>query len=106
MGKGSYEDTPRPVVWSQTRGGRQSGYAGVSQSEGVDITSDQAGARPTALAEAKYGPAVQRLEDATCVKASSKLLKRRRTSYIRGSGRWPGALVVCTFDGNDNTLRI
>ena len=77
MGKGSCEDTPRPVEWSQTRGGGQSGYDGVPQSEGVDTTSGQAGARPTALAEAKYGRADQRLEGATCVKVGQQ---QRRTA--------------------------
>ena len=77
MGKGSCEDTPRPVEWSQTRGGGQSRYAGASQSEGVDTTSGQAGARPTAPAEAKYGRADQRTEGATCVKADQQ---QRRTA--------------------------
>ena len=38
MGKGSCKDSPRPVEWCQIRGGGQSKYAGVSQSEGVDTT--------------------------------------------------------------------
>ena len=57
------------MEWDQTRGGGQSGYANVSQSEGVDTTSGQAEAHPKALAEPKYERADQRLEGATCVKA-------------------------------------
>ena len=112
-------DTARPVEWIQTRSGGQSRYVGVSQSEGVDTTSGQAGARSTAFAVAKYGRADQRLEGATWVSNNAGqhyILQINKAAedilYPRfGKMAWGVGSVYLPLkkrhpdDGNDNTLR-
>ena len=89
MSKGSCEDTSRPVEWSQTRDGGHSKYAGVSQSEGVDTTSGQAGARPTALAEAKYGRADWRV-----LHVSKPISNNVGQHYILQINKSGGGLII------------